>query len=348
MIKAGILGATGTVGQRLVQLLVAHPYFEIVDLIASERSAGGVYRDVCRWMVSPDIPPAVAGMRVKGLAERTEAAVLFSGLPSDVAKECEPAYAAAGHVVSSNASSYRMAPDVPLIIPEINPDHVAAIACQQRARGWRGMIVTNPNCTTIGMALSLKPLDDAFGVTRVSMVSMQALSGAGYPGVPSLDALDNVVPYIGGEEEKVQSETQKVLGAFCDGAFQPSPMRVSAHCNRVPAIDGHLECVSVELADRSAALDDLRAALESFRGLPQELGLPTAPERPIVVRDEPDRPQTRRDRETGNGMSAVVGRLRPCPVLDFKYVVLSHNTIRGAAGAAVLNAELLHARGYVG
>jgi aspartate-semialdehyde dehydrogenase len=250
-------------------------------------------------------------------------------------------------VVSSNASSYRMAPDVPLIIPEINPDHLAVVERQQRERGWRGMIVTNPNCTTIGLALSLKPLQDTFGVTRVSMVSMQALSGAGYPGVPSLDAIDNVVPYIGGEEEKVQSETQKILGTYGDGAFHPAPMAISAQCNRVPTIDGHLECVSVELADRAATVEGLRAALEGFRALPQELGLPTAPARPIVVRDEPDRPQPRRDRETEAGMAAVVGRLRPCPVLDYKYVVLSHNTIRGAAGSALLNAELLAAKGYL-
>jgi len=348
MIKAGILGATGTVGQQLVRMLTDHPQFEIVDVMASERSAGGVYRDVCRWAVSPDIPTTVAGLRVKGLSERTEATVLFSGLPTEAARECEGAYAAAGHVVSSNASAYRMAADVPLLIPEVNPEHVAAIEGQQRERGWRGFIVTNPNCTTIGLAMSLKPLDDRFGVTRVSMVSMQAISGAGYPGVPALDAIDNVVPYIGGEEEKVQSETQKILGAYGDLAFYPSAMAISAQCNRVPTIDGHMECVSLELRDRTATLEDLRAALAGFRGVPQELGLHSAPERPIVVRDEPDRPQPRRDRDTEAGMAAVVGRLRPCPVLDYKYVVLSHNTIRGAAGCAVLNAELLVARGYLG
>jgi aspartate-semialdehyde dehydrogenase len=234
--------------------------------------------------------------------------------------------------------------DVPLLIPEVNPDHLDLIAVQRRRRGWPGAIVTNPNCTATGPTMALRPLHDAFGVTRLLLVSMQALSGAGYPGVPSYDAIDNVVPYIGGEEPKVETEPQKMLGTLREGAVEPAPFVISAHCNRVPVLEGHLECLSVAFA-RKPELDELSAVLRGFRALPQELNLPSAPPEPVIVRDEPDRPQTRRDRDAGRGMSTSVGRIRACPILDYKFICLSHNTIRGAAGGSLLNAELMYAQG---
>jgi aspartate-semialdehyde dehydrogenase len=274
--------------------------------------------------------------------------LVFSGLPSDVAGPVEEAFAAAGYWVSSNASAHRMEADVPLLIPEVNPDHIGIIEHQRRQRGWkRGFIVTNPNCTTVGLTMALKPLADAFGIRQVSVVTMQALSGAGYPGVPSLDVLDNVIPYIGGEEDKVEAEPRKLLGTLEESALRMAEFAVSAQCNRVAVRDGHLEAVSVSFREPGVTVEQVVEAMNSFRALPQELDLPGAPAQPLIVRSEHYRPQPRLDRDAGRGMSVVVGRVRPCSIFDCKFVVLSHNTIRGAAGAAVLNAELLKVKGYL-
>jgi aspartate-semialdehyde dehydrogenase len=344
-IRVGILGATGAVGQRFVQLLDGHPYFEVTALAASDNSAGKPYGQACRWRVSADMPAWAREMVVQPCEPGLGCEIVFSALPGDLAGEVEESFAAAGYGVSSNASAHRMDADVPLLVPEINPEHLGMILLQQQRRGWtRGFIVTNPNCSTIHLVLPLKPLHDAFGLRKVLVTTMQAVSGAGYPGVPSLDIIDNIVPYIGGEEQKVETEPLKILGEFDGAGVVPPGARISAHCNRVAAVDGHLECVSVELA-KKATLDEIRAALAGFRGEPQMLSLPSAPARPIIVRDEPDRPQTRFDRDAEKGMASVVGRLRPCSILDWKFVTLGHNTIRGAAGGAILNAELLVAKG---
>jgi aspartate-semialdehyde dehydrogenase len=271
----------------------------------------------------------------------------FSALPADQARESEPAWAAAGAIVCSNASAYRMDPLVPLLIPEVNPDHVALVETQRNARGWSGAIVTNPNCSTITLVMALRPLHDRFGVKQVYATTLQAISGAGYPGVASLDILDNVVPYIGGEEEKIESEPLKLLGTLRSGAVEPAPIRISASVNRVPVLDGHLVSTSVAF-EQPATVEEAVAALRDFTAPAQVRGLPSAPERPVVVRDEPDRPQPRRDRDLYNGMGTTVGRVRPCALLDLKFSVLSHNTIRGAAGGALLNGELLVAEGLVG
>lgn len=347
-IKVGILGATGMVGQRFVELLDGHPWFEVTALAASDQSAGKPYAEACRWIISPDMPEAVRDMIVQPCQPELDCELVFSSLPASVAGEVEDAFAAAGTVVSSNARNHRMDPDVPLLIPEVNPSHLGLIARQQQERGWdQGFIITNPNCSTIHLVLALKPLQDHFGLKRVAVVTMQALSGAGYPGVPSLAILDNVVPYISGEEPKVETEPLKLLGHFDGHDIVAADFTISAQCNRVNTRDGHLECVSVELG-REASLEAVMTALAGFRAEPQELRLPTAPEHPILVRQEVDRPQPRLDRDLEKGMASVVGRLRPCPILDYKFVVLGHNTIRGAAGAAILNAELLVAKGYLG
>ena len=271
---------------------------------------------------------------------------VFSSLDSKVAGEVEEEFAQAGHVVVSNSSNHRMEPDVPLLIPEVNPDHLALVRIQKHERKWKGMIVTNPNCTAVGLVMSLAPLEKAFGLEKVLMASMQAVSGAGYPGLPVLDIIGNVIPYIGGEEEKVERETRKLLGKFSDGHVKLGEFAVSAHCNRVLVEDGHTESISVALKSQ-ASLDDLVEVWRKFRALPQERGLPSAPKHPIIVREERDRPQPKFDANVEHGMATVVGRLRPCPVLQFKYTALSHNTIRGAAGAALLNAELMKAEGYL-
>jgi aspartate-semialdehyde dehydrogenase len=347
-IRVGILGATGMVGQHLIRFLQGHPWFEITALAASGRSEGRPYREVCRWIISPDMPPSVRDMVVQSCEPGLDCDLVFSGLPGDVAGPAEEAFAAAGYWVSSNASAHRMDADVPLLIPEVNPAHIDMLEHQRRKRGWkRGFIVTNPNCSTIALVMALKPLADRFGIRQVSVVTMQALSGAGYPGVASLDILDNVIPYIGGEEAKVESEPLKLLGALKGEAFRPAEFAISAQCNRVAVRDGHFEAVSVSFARRDVTADQVVEAISSFRALPQELNLPSAPQHPLVVRPEQDRPQPRYDRDEGQGMSVVVGRVRPCPVMDFKFMVLGHNTIRGAAGAAVLNAELLKAKGYL-
>jgi aspartate-semialdehyde dehydrogenase len=345
-IQVGILGATGMVGQRFVQLLLNHPWFEICALAASERSTGMTYGEACHWVVSGDLPAVAKEMIVQECQPDLACRLVFSALPAEVAGPIEEEFAAAGYAVSSNARNHRFDPDVPLLVPEVNPDHLALIETQRRRRGWKGFIVTNPNCCAAPLVLALKPLWDRFGITTLNVVTMQALSGAGYPGVPSLDILDNVIPYIGGEEGKVETEPLKMLGRLEGEAVKEAEMTISAQCHRVATREGHLEAVSVKLG-QEAGREDVVEALRDFRGPLQVLGLPSAPQHPIVVREENDRPQPRLDRDEGQGMSVVVGRVRKCPVLDYKFVLLGHNTIRGAAGAAVLNAELLKARGYL-
>lgn len=345
-IRVGILGATGMVGQRLVQLLAHHPWFEISALAASERSVGMPYGEACHWVVSEEMPNFAKEMVVQESKPGLDCQLVFSTLPAEVAGPVEAEFAAAGYAVSSNASSHRLEPDVPLLVPEVNPDHLALIEVQRRKRGWKGFIVTNPNCTTAELVVALKPLWDRFGITALSVVTMQALSGAGYPGVPSLDILDNIIPYIAGEENKVEREPLKLLGRLEGETIKEANIIISAQCNRVATREGHLEAVSVKLG-REATREEVVETLQSFRGPLQGLGLPSAPEHPIVVRKEIDRPQPRLDREEGGGMSVVVGRIRECPILDYKFLVLGHNTIRGAAGAAILNAELLVSQGYL-
>jgi len=345
-IEVGILGATGMVGQRFVSLLEHHPWFEVRWLAASDRSAGKTYGEACNWRVRDPMPKAARELTVYECKPNHAPQLLFSSLDSKVAGEVELEFAQAGHVVVSNSSNHRMEPDVPLLIPEVNPDHLALVGIQRKRRGWKGMIVTNPNCTTVGLEMSLAPLEKAFGVEKVMMTSMQAVSGAGYPGIPTLDILGNVVPFISGEEEKVERETQKLLGKFLDEAVKPGDFVVSAHCNRVPVEDGHTESISVSLRTK-ASIEDLVEAWRKFRSLPQERNLPFAPKHPIIVREERDRPQPKFDLAAEHGMATVVGRVRTCPVLQFKYIALSHNTIRGAAGAALLNAELMKSEGYL-
>lgn len=345
-IRVAVLGATGMVGQRFVQLLQGHPWFEIAALTGSERTAGRSYGEACRWVLDGEMPAVLRDMAVLGSEDALDTPLVFSALPTNAAAVVEERLAAAGHIVCSNASCHRMEPDVPLLIPEVNPEHLDLLETQRRRRGWSGAIVTNPNCTAIPATMVFRPLLDAFGIQKAMLVSMQALSGAGYPGVASYDAVDNVVPYIGGEESKVESEPQKMLGTLQGEQIVPASFTMSAQCNRVPILEGHIECVSVALG-RPATTDEVVDALRSFRALPQELNLPTAPPRPIIMRDEADRPQPRRDRDAGNGMATVVGRVRPCPILDYKLVCLAHNTIRGAAGASILNAELMLAQGYI-
>jgi len=346
--QVGILGATGVVGQRFVQLLENHPQFEITALAASDRSQGKTYAEACTWRLSGEMPEPVKQIVVQPPAPPLDCDLVFSSLPGDVATDAEPKFARMGFPVISNSSSHRMAPDVPLLIPEVNPEHLELIEAQRTNREYkRGFLVTNPNCSAIAIVMALAPLHEKFGVTACVVTTMQALSGAGYPGVASLDATDNVIPYIGGEDEKVEIETRKILGVVSQGTIMDADMKVSAQCNRVNVTDGHTASIRVKLA-RSALLDEVRDALESFTAEPQKLKLHSAPARPVIVRDEIDRPQPRLDRDAGNGMSVTVGRIAEDSVLDYRFVALGHNTIRGAAGAAILNAELLVARGYVG
>jgi len=345
-LEVGILGATGMVGQRFVSLLEDHPWFELVWLGASDKSTGKSYTEACSWRLRSPMPKSFREMIVHECRPGGAPQLVFSSLDSKVAGEVEKEFARAGHAVISNSSNYRMDPDVPLLIPEVNPDHLALIRVQRQQRNWTGMIVTNPNCTAVGLVMSLAPLEKAFGLEKVLMTSMQAVSGAGYPGVPTLDILGNVIPYISGEEEKVERETKKLLGKLSDGRVKAGKFAVSAQCNRVLVEDGHMETISVALSAK-ASLEDLLEAWRKFRSLPQERKLPSAPKRPILVHDEHDRPQPKFDVNTEGGMAIVVGRVRPCPVLQFKYTALSHNTIRGAAGAALLNAELMKSEGYL-
>lgn len=344
-VPVAILGATGSVGQRFVQLLASHPWFEIRAVTASERSAGKPYAETVRWMQTAPLPAKVAGLELRPTepASADGCRIVFSALDAAVAGPLEEAFAAASHLVVSNAKSHRMDRDVPLLVPEVNADHLELARHQ---RFGRGALLTNPNCSTIGLVLALKPLVAAFGVERVHVVSMQALSGAGVPGVPAMSSLDNLIPYISGEEEKIETETRKILGRVAGGEIEYLDVAISATCNRVPVTDGHTLCVSVALR-APAEPADLLAAWESFRGEPQLLGLPLAPARPVHVLDAPDAPQPRLHRDLEHGMAASVGRLRRCPLFDYKFVTLSHNTLRGAAGGAVLVAELALARGLV-
>ncbi len=344
-LEVGILGATGMVGQQFVRLLAGHPWLKTTWLGASERSEGRTYREAMKWRLSSPPPSEVLDMNVDACTPGRAPRILFSALDASAAKDIEPAFAAAGHIVVSNARSFRMYADVPLVIPEVNADHLTLIARQRRERGWTGAIVTNPNCSTVVLSIVLAALR-GFGLSRVMVTTLQAVSGAGYPGVASLDILGNVIPAISGEEEKMESETQKILGTFERDAVSPHPMVISATTTRVPVIDGHTESISIEFEQRPS-LEDVRAALEAFRGRPQELQLPSAPPAPIVYLDAPDRPQPRLDVERGNGMTISVGRIRRCSILGTKLVALGHNTVRGAAGAAILNAEMMVAEGML-
>lgn len=345
--RVGILGATGVVGQRFIQLLEHHPQFEVAALAASDRSQGKSYAEACTWRLPGEMPEAVKNIVVQPPSPPLECDFVFSSLPGEIAKGTEEDFARAGYPVISNSSSHRMSPDVPLLIPEVNPEHIELIDAQRTNRDYnRGFIVTNPNCSAIAIVIALAPLHEKFGVTSCVVTTMQALSGAGYPGVPSLDATDNVIPFINGEDEKVESETRKLLGVVSQGSVIETDMKVSAQCNRVNVTDGHMASIRVKLA-RSASISEIREALASFTAEPQQLKLYTAPAKPIIVRDEIDRPQPRLDRDAGNGMSITVGRIMQDNVLDYRFVALGHNTIRGAAGAAILNAELLAARGYL-
>ncbi|HUX76801.1 MAG TPA: aspartate-semialdehyde dehydrogenase [Anaerolineae bacterium] len=345
-IPVGILGATGTVGQRFVQLLADHPWFRVTVLGASDRSAGRRYADACHWLLPTPIPDAVRDLVVRPIGPALDCQVVFSALPSAVAGPVEERCAQAGCVVCSNSASHRLDADVPLLIPEVNPDHTALIHVQRRRRGWKGFVVTSANCSATQLALALKPLHDAFGLRQVSVVTMQAISGAGYPGVPAMDILDNVIPFISGEEDKVEREPLKLLGTLQGERVAGAPFVVSAQCNRVPVRDGHTQCMSVAF-EREAPIDEVIAVLEGFRAPPEVANLPSSPARPIVVRREADRPQPVLDRDAGNGMSVSVGRVRPCPVADARFVVLGHNTLRGAAGGSIHNAELLVAQEWI-
>ena len=345
-IEVGVLGATGMVGQHFVKFLRNHPWFELTWVGASERSAGKLYSEATSWRLEGDMPTATAGLTVQ-VCEPTANTpkLVFSAMDAGVATEIERAFAEAGHTVVSNSRNHRMEADVPLLVPEINYDHLRILPLQKKNRGWKGQIVTNPNCSTVAMTMGLAPLKP-FGITKILATTLQAISGAGYPGVPSMDIMGNVIPYIGGEEPKMETETQKILGELVDGVFVDLPAKVSAHCNRVPVVDGHMVCISVELTDKPG-LAALRKAFDEYTSLPQKMKLPSAPARPVLYLEAADRPQPRRDAERDNGMTVTVGRLRECPVLDYKFVACGHNTIRGAAGVAVLNAELMYSEGML-
>jgi aspartate-semialdehyde dehydrogenase len=338
-LRVGILGATGTVGQRFIQLLDKHPFFEVAWLAASDRSTGRSYEDAVHWKLETPIPANVRDLPLLPATPEHPPSVIFAALDTDIARELEPLFAAAGCAVISNSSAFRMQADVPLVIPEVNAAHLALIEQQSWRKQSGGYIVTNPNCSAIGLVLALKPLADRFGIESVFVSTMQAISGAGYPGVPSLDILGNVVPFIRNEEEKMEAEAMKLLGTLEGATVRPYPAKMSAHCNRVAVEDGHTESVSIKLR-KSATREQVLAAWSEFQPLAQHQ-LPTAPAQPVEFLTAEDRPQPRLDRMRGAGMAATVGRLRPCSLLDWKFTVLSHNTIRGAAGAALLNAELL-------
>jgi aspartate-semialdehyde dehydrogenase len=345
-VPVGILGATGIVGQRFVQMLENHPWFEVAWLAASDRSEGKLYSEAARWRMKTPLPAPVAKLRVSAATPQGAPKVIFAALDSTIAAELEPRFAEAGCAVVSNSSALRMQSDVPLVIPEVNSDHIKLLECQAWRRQSRGFVVTNPNCSAIGLVMALAPLQQQFGIETVMAVTMQAVSGAGYPGVASLDILGNVIPYISKEEEKMEEETLKLLGKLNATKIIPAAFGMSAHCNRVAVEDGHTESVSVKLK-KKAGQDEIVQAWNAYRSAPQELNLPSAPAQPIRYVSAADRPQPRFDVDAGEGMTATIGRLRPCSVLDWKFTVLSHNTIRGAAGAALLNAELLKVKGYL-
>jgi aspartate-semialdehyde dehydrogenase len=345
-IKVGVLGATGAVGQRFSQLLADHPYFDLAVVAASDRSAGKSYHAATHWLLPEPMPAHLAEMTVQEMSTDLACDLVFSALPTDSARDWESRFAAAGYGVFSNAGAYRMDSDVPLLIPEVNPEHLDLLAHQQASRNWqRGFIVTNPNCTSIPMTMAMAPLHAQFGVEAVIATSMQAISGAGYPGVPSLDIVDNVIPFVAESEEiKMNNEPNKMLGLANGQRVEPAGITISAHCNRVPVTDGHLVTVSVRFKHKPS-LGDILEAWQTWQPLPQRLNLPLAPTPALVVRPEDNRPQTRLDRDAGKGMATSVGRLRPCAVLDVRFAALAHNTIRGAAGGSVLNAELMYAQG---
>ena len=340
-IKVGILGATGAVGQRFVQLLENHPYFEVISLAASEKSANKSYYELMKdkWFVSKEIPEYSKNIIVEECKPKLDCRLVFSALDSNIAGEIETEFADNNYIVSSNSKNHRMDEDVPLLVPEVNSDHLNLI------KNKGGFIIANPNCSTIGLVLALAPLHKTFGIKRAFVTTMQALSGAGYPGVSSVDILDNVIPYISGEEEKMESEPLKILGRFENNKIKFSDIKISAHCNRVSVRDGHLEAVSFEL-NKKASIEEIKNEMINFNPL-KNLNLPSAPNHPIVIREENNRPQPKYDKDEGNGMSCVVGRIRNCNILDYKMILLSHNTIRGAAGGAILNAELLYQGGYL-
>jgi aspartate-semialdehyde dehydrogenase len=345
-IPVGVLGATGMVGQSFVKFLENHPWFELVWAGASDRSAGKLYSEATAWRLDGAMPARIAALTVQACAPSPEAPKLvFSAMDASVATEIERAFADAGHLVVSNSRNHRMESDVPLLVPEINADHLALIRIQRERRGWKGGIATNPNCSTVALTMGLAPLAQ-FGIKTVLATTLQAISGAGYPGVPSMDIMANIIPFIGGEEEKMQIETLKILGRLAVDHVEPLVANVSAHCNRVPVVDGHTVAVSVSL-EQKVTREQILAAYDNFSAEPQRLGLPSAPPKPVLYLHEDNRPQPRRDAMRDNGMTVTVGRLRECPVLDWKFVCLGHNTIRGAAGAAVLNAELLKAQGFL-
>ncbi len=344
-IEVGVLGGTGMVGQHFIRFLQGHPWFKLTWLGASDRSAGKKLKDATSWRLDGEMPAETAEIVVSDSVPGKAPKLVFSAMDASVATEIERAFARAGHVVVSNSRNHRMEADVPLIVPEVNPDHLQLLKRQQAERGWKGLIVTNPNCSTVTLTMGLAPMAK-FGIKRVIVATMQAVSGAGYPGVASMDILGNVVPYIGSEEEKMEQETQKILGAFRNDEVVALQAKVSAHCNRVAVVDGHLVTTSVEF-ETKPAIADLQAAVENFKSIPQERKLPSAPARPVVYMPQQDRPQPRRDVGRDNGMAVYVGRLRECPVLDVKFLACGHNTIRGAAGAAVLNAELMASEGLL-
>jgi aspartate-semialdehyde dehydrogenase len=345
-LDVAVLGATGAVGQRFIQLLENHPWFRVTEVIGSERSAGHIYGEIARWVLDDEPPASVLDLPVKSLDADFDSPLIFSALPKDKAELRELELAAAGHIVCTNASANRMLEDVPLLLPEVNADHIGLIDVQRRKRGWTGALIANSNCTAMPVVMALAPLIP-FGVRKVSVVSMQATSGAGYPGVASLDILDNVIPYVSNEEEKLVEEPQKMLGRFNGESVEMFDAVISPSCNRVAVIDGHMVNVSVELA-ANPSLEEVVDAWNAFRGPAPVPSMPTAPEQPVKYLPRQDRPQTRRDRNAGNGMTTSIGRLRPCPLLGYKFVALSHNTVRGAAGGSILNAELLAAQGYLG
>jgi aspartate-semialdehyde dehydrogenase len=344
-IPVAVLGATGAVGQRFVLLLADHPWFEITAITGSERTVGGIYAEVCRWVLDDDIPARVRGMTVSATGDELPAKIIFSALPSRVARQAEPGYADAGYIVCSNASAFRQEPDVPLIIPEVNSSHLEMLAQQRENRGWRGLLVTSPNCTATGLVMALKPLDDAFGVSQVFATTLQAVSGAGYPGVPYLDIIDNIIPNIPGEVEKIQDETRLLLGRVIEGERFPAEMQLSVQTNRVPVIDGHTVNMKIKF-NHSPSPAEAVEVLSNYRGPEPVPSLPSAPPVPVLVRNEPDRPQPRRDRDAFVGMSVSVGNISPCPILDLRMISVVHNTLRGAASGSILNAELLVAEGY--
>lgn len=346
-IPVAILAATGSVGQRFVQLLDNHPFFEVVGLTASDRSIGKPYGEACHWILPGQMPAWAESMIIQPTStQHVQVPLVFSALPADAALEVEADFARAGTLVCSNASAYRMAPDVPILLPEVNPEQVDILTIQRRLRGWPGAIVTNSNCTSTGVTVALKALKEAFGLKKVFAVSMQALSGAGYPGVASMDIIDNVIPNIKGEEEKVESEPRKMLGRIEGEGIISDGFIISAHTNRVAVVDGHMVCLSIELG-KKVDPEEVVHVMSAYQAPEISRDLPSAPHPVVVVRDEPDRPQPRLDRQTGNGMTTVVGRIRSDPLFTVKMVVLSHNTIRGAAGGSIYNAELLHKAGYI-